>query len=56
MKLEKSELAQINGGAVSATMLNAIARFVNTVYDIGYAIGSSLKNFFNRNYCSTRKS
>lgn len=46
MKLEKYELAQINGGAVSAAMLNAIARFVNTVYDIGYAIGASIKSLF----------
>lgn len=51
MKLEKNELAQINGGAVSAAMLNAIARFVNTVYDIGYAIGSSLKSLFSKKTC-----
>lgn len=46
MYLEDRELAYIIGGNVSATLLNALARGVKTIYDIGYSLGQSIGKLF----------
>ena len=43
MILKKQELLKIDGGAtISGTLLNAIAKLITTVFDIGRAIGSAI--------------
>lgn len=42
MILNDIELVNINGGAISGTLLNAIAKLITTVFDIGRAIGSAI--------------
>lgn len=51
MYLNNQELNEINGGSISATLLNAISRAVTTIYDIGYAIGSSIRRLVSGNVC-----
>lgn len=51
MKLQDKELVNIVGGAVSATMLNAIARVITTLVELGRIIGSGISRVKNNNYC-----
>ncbi len=51
MYLETKELACVVGGGFSATMLNALSRAVSTIYDIGYAIGSTLRRVLTKKTC-----
>jgi len=52
-KISKEELYGIIGGAsITGTMLNAIAKGVNTIYNIGRALGSSLRRAISGKYCS----
>lgn len=47
--MNKEELFSIKGG--SSTMLNAVARFITTVYELGKSIGSTIRRVSNKNYC-----
>ena len=51
MQLTHKELLTINGGAFTATWLNAISRAASTIYKIGQNIGSAIRIVFTRNYC-----
>ena len=51
MKLTNKELLNINGGAITATMLNAFSRAATTLLKIGQTIGSSIRRAFTRSYC-----
>lgn len=44
MKLSTNEMFEINGGAtnISGTLLNAIAKIMTTILDIGRAIGTAI--------------
>lgn len=51
MKLEDIELQRIQGGAITATLFNSIARLINTVLDLGRTVGSSIRRIYSKNYC-----
>ena len=51
MKLQERDLVNIVGGAVSATMINAVARAVSTLIELGRIIGSSISRIKNNNMC-----
>lgn len=52
MILKNTELMKIEGGAtISGTLLNAIAKLISTVYDIGRAIGSAINMSKNGSKC-----
>lgn len=51
MKLTNKELLNINGGALSATMMNALSRAATTLLKIGQTIGSSIRRFITGSYC-----
>ena len=51
MILTKEELTMINGGGLTATLLNALSRTVTTLYGIGVAIGSSLRRLISGKMC-----
>lgn len=51
MKLTNIELQDVSGGSLSATLLNAIARITNTVYEIGRGVGSSLRRILTKSFC-----
>ncbi len=50
MILDEMELSIVRGGSLSATMLNAFSRVISTVYDIGYALGSTLRRLWKKIY------
>lgn len=53
-KLNSEELITIIGGGnlLTATFLNAVARCLETILDVGRAIGSSIARFTKGNTCS----
>ena len=53
MKLEEKELYNINGGGITinATLINAFARAISTVLDLGRTVGSAIRRLYSKNYC-----
>lgn len=51
MKLTDQELFKVQGGAISASLLNAVARAINTFLDLGRTIGSAIRRIYSKNYC-----
>ena len=43
MKLKNDDLISIVGGAINGTVINAFARLLDLVIDIGRMIGSSIR-------------
>lgn len=52
--LEKQELLEIYGGAswISASFLNAAARTLETLMNIGRSVGTAIRRTINGKYCS----
>ena len=46
---EKS--GKIVGGQISGSILNALSRFINTLFELGRSVGSSLRRITNKNMC-----
>ena len=42
-ELTKEELKQISGGGISASLVNAFIRGVNTFLDVGSSFGSAIR-------------
>lgn len=51
MRLSNQELREINGGAITASLLNAISRAISTTLNLGQVIGSAIRRAFSKNYC-----
>ena len=51
MKLEDNLLIQINGGGLTAAYLNAAARAVTTILELGRTLGSTIKRAISKNFC-----
>ncbi len=53
MKLKEQELYSINGGGITinATLINAFARAISTVLDLGRTVGSAIRRLYSKNYC-----
>lgn len=55
IKLNDEELKKIMGGGItsylSATFLNAAARAINTVLDLGRTLGSTIRRTLSGQYC-----
>jgi hypothetical protein len=49
--LKEEELLNIKGGAINATLVNALARIIGVFYDIGEAVGSSIRRITSKNRC-----
>ena len=49
--LQKEELVNVVGGAITATLINALARAVTTILDLGRTLGSSIRRSRTKNYC-----
>lgn len=50
-ELNKDELRQICGGAISATMINAIVRGVNYFLEVGRSLGTAIRRVISKNIC-----
>jgi len=51
MRLQNKDLYELQGGSMSASLLNAIARAANTILELGRAVGSAIRRMYSRNYC-----
>lgn len=51
MKLNNQDLYYIIGGGISASMLNSMARIIESVIEVGKMIGTSIRRLFGKNYC-----
>lgn len=51
MKLNNNELINISGGSWTAAYLNAAARAVNTILELGRTVGSSIRRAITRSFC-----
>ena len=51
MKLNNYELKNIEGGAITASLLNALSRAISTTLNLGQVIGSAIRRVFSKNYC-----
>lgn len=54
MELKQEQLKQIEGGGITSAMINAISKGVNTLYELGRQLGSSLRRIISNSYCPTR--
>ena len=52
-ELKKEEMKKIEGGAsITAAMLGAIYRLIETIYNLGDALGSSIRRVVEGKNCS----
>lgn len=51
MKLNKEQMIQIDGGAITSAMINAISKAVNTLYELGRATGSAVRRLIKKSFC-----
>ncbi len=51
--MNKQELICIVGGvSISATLVNAFARGINTLLELGRSLGSAIRRIFDKKLCS----
>lgn len=51
-ELKEKEMMEIDGGTLTSSFINAIAKIVNTLFDIGKETGSAIRRLTTGNYCS----
>jgi len=51
LKLKENELYEINGGAISGTLINAVTSAGKFIYNLGQSLGSSIRRIVGGNYC-----
>ena len=54
MELNNKELLEIDGGAnfYTAAFINAAARGISTIMDVGRSLGSAIRRLVNGKWCS----
>ena len=48
MKLNKKEMQNITGGGISYSLINAVTKAINAIYDLGKSTGSGKKRFIKK--------
>ncbi len=51
MVLKKNELINTTGGALTASLFNAVVKGFMFIFDLGKSVGSSISRIINKNYC-----
>lgn len=49
--MSDSSLMEVNGGAISGTLLTAVVRLADSMYQLGKSLGSSLKILLTGSKC-----
>lgn len=52
MELTTRELKSIEGGAITAAFINAIARGIDTILDLGRSVGTAIRRIGSGSLCS----
>ncbi len=50
-ELKKDELLNIEGGAISGTLISSLTRGINTLLDMGRSLGSAIRRVGSNNIC-----
>ncbi len=50
-ELNRKELLNIEGGAISGTLISSITRGINTILDLGRSLGSAIRRLGSNNVC-----
>lgn len=53
IKLTDNQLKEINGGAITSTLINAIVKGFSLIIEIGKSLGSSIRRATSGKFCST---
>lgn len=51
MELNNQKMYEVEGGTFTSTMLNAISKAINTLYELGKQTGSALRRIAKNSYC-----
>ncbi|HHX16439.1 MAG TPA: hypothetical protein GX725_00785 [Mollicutes bacterium] len=51
MELNNNELMNIRGGSISGTLINALARGINTLLDLGRSLGNAIRRIQTKSIC-----
>lgn len=54
MILNKTELLAVTGGAITATLINAISRGISTIMDLGRTVGTAIRRVVSGKVCSIK--
>ena len=49
--LNNNELMNIEGGAISGTLINSITRGIDTILNVGRSLGSAIRRIGSNNVC-----
>ncbi len=49
--LAKEELIEVRGGGITATFLNSMSRLIETFFNLGQSVGSSLRRVMSKKVC-----
>ena len=52
MELIQEEMKNVSGGGLTPTMINAITKAINTIYELGRHTGSTIRRLLKNKYCS----
>ena len=50
-ELRNDELLNVYGGSISGTLISAVTRGINTVLDMGRALGNAIRRIGSGNVC-----
>ncbi len=51
MNLTKQQLLETQGGAITASLFNAIVQGFKFIFELGQTVGSAISRTINRNFC-----
>ena len=49
--LTDEELLEVKGGGFTATLLNSVSRFIDTILNLGKTIGSAIRRVGSKSIC-----
>ena len=51
-ELQEKEMESVVGGAITSSIINAIAKAINTIYELGKETGSAIRRLTTGKYCN----
>ncbi len=52
--LSNEELISVRGGGITASLFSSLSRFIETIYNIGQSVGSSIRRAITGRSCKIR--
>ena len=54
MEIKVEEMKLVTGGSITSSMINAISKVVQTIYDLGKSTGSAIRRLVTKTYCPAK--